>query len=153
MKRKKIKFSIPEYREKKDIYEWLGYKEISSVEKGYKTTVTFEIDDKEPHYKELMEVEKDLNRVGPPFIPIILFVIGAFILLSIYVLVFIHSIKYGEYFDFIANSISFFVPAFILLLLDVVYTYFYFRINREILKKGRPTKEEIKEIIDKIKQK
>lgn len=153
MKKRKIKFSIPEYREKKEIYEWLGYQELSSVEKGYKTTVTFEIDEKEPHYKELMEVERDLNRAGPPFIPIILFVIGAFILLSAFVLVFMHSIKYGENFDFIANSLSFLIPAFTLLLLDVVYTYFYFKINREILKKGRPTKEEIKEIIDKIKQK
>ena len=45
MKKRKIKFSIPEYRYKKEIYEWLGYQELSSVEKGYKTTVTFEIDE------------------------------------------------------------------------------------------------------------
>ena len=42
---KKKKFTIPEYREKKGIYEILGYQEIGYQEKGINCLVTLQIDE------------------------------------------------------------------------------------------------------------
>ena len=58
MIRKKAKLTIPQYRERKEIIEAIGYKEINYIEKGYYAKITLEIDENEPHYQELHELEK-----------------------------------------------------------------------------------------------
>ena len=58
MIRKKIKLTIPQYRERKEVYEALGYKEISCIEKGINAHVVYEIDENAPHYLELKNTLK-----------------------------------------------------------------------------------------------
>ena len=50
MIRVKKKLTLPEYRERKEVYELLGYKEVSLEEKGYKVIVTYEIDETDNHF-------------------------------------------------------------------------------------------------------
>ena len=83
MIRVKKKLTLPEYRERKEVYELLGYKEISVEEKGYKAIVTYEIDETDKHYSAIRHLEKKLYRKGPPFLPVIVFVGIAFLLLSL----------------------------------------------------------------------
>ena len=149
---RKRKFTIPEYREKKEIYELLGYKEVNVTEKGIYAIVTFEIDETSKRYHSLKKIEKQVFPQGPTFLPIILFVIGAFILLSIFVVLFVKSVNDKTEFDFIGNVLSFFIPAFSLLLADVIYTYFYFKIHRSIIERGQLTKEQIAEMVNKIQE-
>ena len=149
---RKRKFTIPEYREKKEIYELLGYKEVNVTEKGIYAIVTFEIDETSKRYHSLKKIEKQVVPQGPTFLPIILFVIGAFILLSIFVVLFVKSVNDKTDFDFIGNVLSFFIPAFSLLLADVIYTYFYFKIHRSIIERGQLTKEQIAEMVNKIQE-
>jgi len=150
MIRKKIKLTIPQYRERKEVFAALGYKEISCVEKGIYTHLTMEIDDTEPHYKELRKFEKTLYRKGPTFVPIILLVVGAFILLSIFVILLAQQ---KSNFNLTSNAIAFLLPAFTLLFADVIYTYLYFFFNRRIIEARYKTKEEILKNIELIKQK
>jgi len=150
---KKRKMTIPEYREKKEIYELFGYKEEKYEEKGIYAYVTFSIDENGKHYLELRKLEQQLYRKGPPFFPIILFVACAFILLSLFVIYLAISIKDGTKFALEANAVGYLLPAFLFLSGCVLYTYFYFSINKKILEKGKPTKEQIIEMVNKIKSK
>ena len=150
MVRKKIKITMPQYRERKEIFEALGYKEVSYREKGIYSYVELEIDENEPHYSELMAFERGLYRRGPTFLPIIILVILAFALLSVFVIRLAQS-RGGE-FDLIVNALSFLLPAFTLLLLDVIYTYFYYSVNKKILDRGVPNKQAILESIEEIKK-
>lgn len=151
MIKKIVKFSIPEYREKKEIYQILGYKEVDYKEVRTNAYVTFEVDETYEHYRELVKIEKSINVKGPIFLPIILFVFGAFILLSIFVVLIARSLRDGTDFDVVGNSLAFLIPAFSLLFADVIYTYFYFKINRRLMEKGKPSIEEIKFRVDEIK--
>lgn len=151
MIKKIVRFSIPEYREKKPLYELLGYKETNYREYGTHAYVTFEVDETYKHYRELAKIEKSLNVKGPIFLPIILFVVIAFVLLSIFVLRIGQSIKNGEDFDLVGNALGFLIPAFTFMLADVVYTYLYFQINRRLIARGKPTIEEIKFRVEEIK--
>lgn len=150
MVRKKVKITIPQYRERKEIFEALGYKEVSYREKGIYSYVELEIDENEPHYAELMSFERGLYRRGPTFLPIIILVILAFALLSVFVIRLAQA-RGGE-FDLIVNALSFLLPAFTLLLLDVIYTYFYYSVNKKILDRGVPNKQAILESIEEIKK-
>lgn len=147
------KFTIPEYREKRELYvDFLGFKEVSVKEKGIYNYVTFEIDENSKVYHKLAKLEKTIYPRGPSFLPIILFVIGAFILLSIFVVLFVKAVNDGAQFDYIGNVLSFFIPAFALLLADVIYTFFYFKIHRTIIERGKLSKEQIASIVQKIKE-
>lgn len=146
------RFRIPEYREKKEIYELLGYKEVSVKEQGTHVFVKFEIDETSKNYHKLKKIEEQMHPRGPTFLPIILFVFGAFILLSIFIVLFVKSVKDNTDFDFLGNVLAFFVPAFTLLLADVIYTYFYFKIHQAIIDRGQLTKEQIIEMVAKIKE-
>ena len=150
MIRKKAKLTIPQYRERKEIIEAIGYKEINYIEKGYYAKITLEIDENEPHYQELHELEKKLYAKGPSFAPIIFLVIIAFTLLSVFVILLAEQ-KSG--FDLVSNALSFLLPAFTCLLADVIYTYFYFTINKRIIDRGVPKKDEILKMIEEIKSK
>ena len=150
MKTKKIKLTIPEYRERKDVFLALGYKEVDYKEKDFKAYITLEIDENEPHYNELHQFEKRLYQKGPSFYPILLFVVASFVFLSIFVILFAQ--QKGS-FDLVTNALGFLLPAFIFLLLDVIYTYFYFSINKKIIERGHPNKEAILKDIESIKQK
>ncbi len=149
---RKVKLTIPQYRERKEIYEAFGYKEIKHVEKGFYVHLTLEIDDDAPKYYELRQYEKGLYRRGPIFLPVIILVVFAFVLLSVFVIRLAQSRKDGE-FDLLSNALSLLLPAFAILVLDVIYTYFYYSINKKILERGVPTKAEILEDIEKIKNK
>ena len=153
MIRKKKKFSVPEYREKKEIYEELGYKEVSYQEKGTRCYVTLENDQKDPHFYELRNYENSIWRKGPPFFPIIIFIVVAFTLLSIFVILLSISWKNSADFPLLANALSLLLPALLCMLGCVVYTYFYFDINKKILERGSPNKEEILARIKAIKNK
>ena len=150
MKRVKAKLTIPQYRERKEIIEALGYKEISYIEKRYYAKVTLEIDENMPHYAELRALGKRLYAKGPSFAPILLLVIVAFILLSSFVMVFA---KEKSNFDLLSNALAFILPAVIVLLLDVGYTYYYFVTNKRIIDQGVPKKDEILKMIEEIKSK
>ncbi|MCR4910946.1 MAG: hypothetical protein K5925_00245 [Bacilli bacterium] len=153
MIKKVVRFSIPEYREKKEMYEALGYKEVASKEHGgYKIAVTYEMDETPEHYKEIRKIEKRITVKGPIFLPIILFVIGAFILLSCFVIALGRSMRDSAPFDLTTNALSYLLPAFILLFADVVYTYFYFKINRRLMLIPKPTIEEIEQRVEEIKK-
>ena len=151
MIKKVVHFSQPEYREKKEIYDILGYKEVDKKEYGYKVKVTFEVDESHKNYKELAKIEKSINVKGPIFLPIILFVIGAFVLLSVFVIEFAKSLHNGTDFDVVGNALAYLIPAFSLLLMDVIYTYFYFKINHRLMANPKPTLEEIKARLEEIK--
>lgn len=145
------KFSIPEYREKKSIYETLGYQEVKYQEKGVNCVVTFHIDETSKHYKALRRLEHEIYPKGPTFIPIIILVLVAFVLISIFVVFLGRSIRDNAEFDLVSNFLSFLLPAFIVLFLDVVYTLIYFKIHRSLIEKGSLSKEFINERIEQIK--
>lgn len=147
------KFTIPEYKSKKEIYELLGYQEISYIESGFNCKVTFCIDESAKHYLELRKLEKQIYRKGPPFFPILLLISGAFVLLSFFVIFLAISIKDQTYFDLNANAVGFLLPAFSCIAASALYTYFYFSINKKIDAKGKPTREEIIDTINSIKSK
>ena len=145
------KFTIPEYREKKAIYEVLGYKELSYQEKGINCIVKMQIDEKETNYHELRKLEHEIFPKGPSFVPIILLVIVAFVFISVFVIMLGRSVRDGTSFDLIDNFLEFLLPAFIILFLDVVYTFIYFKIHRRLIEKGSLTKEFIYEKVEEIK--
>ncbi len=149
MIKRKIKLTIPQYRERKEIFDAIGYKEVAYVEKRYYAYVTQEIDETMPHYHELRNLEKNIYVKGPTFTPIILLVVVAFALLSVFVILLAE--QKGE-FDLYTNAFSFLLPAFLCMLLDVIYTYFYFTINKRIIDRGFPNKAEIINSINKIKE-
>lgn len=150
---KKKKMTIPEYRENKELFELLGYHQESYKEKGFKATVILSIDETDKHYLELRELEKDIFRKGPPFFPIIAFVSIAFTFLSIFVVLLANSYKTYTSFDLVGNALGFLLPAFAFLFGTVIYTYFYFKIHRMLIEKGKTTKDQIKELVEKIKSK
>ena len=146
----KKKLTLPEYRERKSVYETLGYKEISVEEKGYHAIVTYEVDETDKHYSAIRHLEKKLYRKGPSFLPVILFVGASFILLSVFVIV---MAVQGDKFDLITNALGFLLPAFIFLALAVVYTYLYFNINKRIIEESPYLKDNLSSIVDSIKNK
>lgn len=150
MIRVKKKLTLPEYRERKEVYELLGYKEVSSEEKGYKVIVTYEIDETDKHYSAIRHLEKKLYRKGPSFLPVILFVGIAFLLLSLFV-IFMAFKK--DAFDLVSNALGFLLPAFVSLALAVVYTYLYFNINKRIIEESPYLKANLSSIVNSIKNK
>ncbi len=149
MIRVKKKMTIPQYRERKEIFTELGYKEVAYLEKGIDASITMEIDENEPHYAELMRFERSLFKKGPPFVPIIILVAISFTLLSVFVILLAQE---RSRFDLVSNSLAFLLPSFLILLADVIYSYFYFQLNRKIIERGHPNKDEILECIKKIKE-
>ena len=152
MIRIKKKLTLPEYRERKPVYETLGYKEISVEEKGYHAIVTFEVDETDKHYPAIKHLEKKLYRKGPSFFPVILFVGISFVLLSIFV---IFMATEGETFknNLVAYALGFLIPAFVSLALAVVYTYLYISINKRIVEEAPYLKANLSSIVDSIKNK
>lgn len=150
MIRVKKKLTLPEYRERKEVYELLGYKEISLEEKGYKVIVTYEIDETDKHYSAIRHLEKKLYRKGPSFLPVILFVGIAFLLLSLFVI--FMAVKRDQ-FDLLSNALGFLIPAFVSLALAVVYTYLYFNINKRIIEESPYLKANLSSIVNSIKNK
>ena len=61
------------------------------------------------------------------------------------------SVRDGTSFDLIDNFLEFLLPAFIILFLDVVYTFIYFKIHRRLIEKGSLSKEFIYEKVEEIK--
>ena len=150
VRRKKVKLTIPQYREREEIFKALGYREIRYNEKGIHAYVTMEIEDNSPYYSELREYERTLFAKGPSFVPILLLVVIAFTLLSTFVILFAQ--QKGN-FDLVTNALAFLLPAFFCLFLDVIYTYFYFTINKKLIDKGGYlTKEQILQQIEEIKK-
>lgn len=150
MIRVKKKLTLPEYRERKEVYELLGYKEVSLEEKGYKVIVTYEIDETDKHYSAIRHLEKKLYRKGPSFLPVILFVGIAFLLLSLFV-IFMAFKK--EAFDLVSNALGFLLPAFVSLALAVIYTYLYISINKRIIEEAPYLKANLSSIVNSIKNK
>ena len=148
---KRKKFSIPEYREKKGIYEILGYQEIDYKENGINCVVTLQIDENGKNYKALRKLEREIFPKGPSFIPILLLVALAFVLISVFVILLGRSIRDGVTFDLTTNFLEFLLPAFVILFLDVIYTLFYFKIHRMLIEKGSLSKEFIYEKVEEIK--
>lgn len=147
----KKKMTLPVYRERKEIYEALGYKEVKVEEiSEFKVRVTYEVDETDECYPTIRKLERKLYRKGPPFSPVILMVVGAFVLLSIFVVLFV---KEGEKFDLVSNALAFLLPAFALLAADVVYTFFYFSLNKKIIEEAPLNKEDITSIMNKIRNK
>ena len=146
----KKKLSLPEYRERKSVYETLGYKEIKAEQKKYKVVVTYEVDDSVPYYHDIRKLERKLYRKGPSFLPVLFFVAVSFTLLSVFVVL---LAKEGNDFDLLSNSLGFLLPAFIMLALAVAYTYLYFTINRRIIEESPYLKENLTSIISDIKNK
>ena len=146
----KKKLTLPEYRERKEVYKTLGYKEISMVEKGYHAIVTYEIDETDKHYPAIKHLERKLYRKGPSFLPVILFVGISFIFLSIFV---IFMAVQGSQFNLIANALGFLIPAFVSLALAVIYTYLYISINKRIIEEAPYLKANLSSIVDSIKNK
>ena len=149
MIKRKLKMTIPQYRERKEIFESIGYKETSYIEKGRYCIITQEIDENAPHYHELRQYEKELYQTGPAFAPIIFLVIIAFALLSTFVIILADQKKD---FDLVTNALSFLLPAFICMFLDVLYTHYYFSVNRKIIDRGRPNKEQVLQALKEIKK-
>lgn len=147
----KKKLTLPEYRERKEVYETLGYKEVDAVEKGYKIIVTYEVDETDKHYSAIRHLEKKLYRKGPSFLPVILFVGLSFVLLSIFVILFI--VNGREKFNLLSNALGFLIPAFASLALAVIYTYLYFNINKRILEESPYLKANLSSIVNSIKNK
>ena len=147
----KKKLTLPEYRERKEVYETLGYKEIKVEEiNDFKVCVTYEIDNEDPYYPTLRRLERKLYRKGPLFFPVILMVLISFGLLSTFVIILARD---GDNFDLVSNALAFLLPAFIVLALDVLYTFFYFSINKKIMEESPLSKEDITSIVNKIKNK
>ncbi len=150
MIKKKVRLTIPQYREREEIFKALGYHEIRYDEKGIHAYATLEIDENEPHYYELRKYERTLFAKGPSFAPILLLVVIAFALLSTFVILFAQ--QKGN-FDLVTNALAFLLPAFICLFLDVIYTYFYFTLNKKLIDKGGYlTKDQILQQIEDIKK-
>ena len=150
MIKRKIKLTVPQYRERKEIFDALGYKEVSLVEKDLYCFVTQEIDESDPKYPTMRRFEKNLYRKGPTFLPIIILVFIAFTLLSCFA-IFLAAEK--DKFDLVSNALYFLLPAFMFLGADVIYTYFYFKINRRIIEQGHPTKADVLKAIEELKNK
>ena len=146
----KKKMSLPEYRERQEIYKTLGYKEVN-VEKTseYKVIVTFEVDETDPYYPQIRKLEKKLYRKGPSFLPVMVFVGISFLLLSLFV---IFLARDGDKFDLLTNGLAYLLPAFLSLFLAVIYTYLYFTINKKIIEETPYLKENLKEIVQKIRK-
>ena len=144
----KKRLTLPEYRERKEIYKLLGYHEINMVEKNYHAIVTFEVDETDKHYPEIRKLEKKLYRKGPSFLPVIIFVGISFVLLSIFVV--LMAIQ-GNQFNLLANALGFLIPAFVSLALAVIYTYLYLNINKRILEESPYLIENLESIVDTIK--
>ena len=143
--------TLPEYRERKPIYEALGYKEVKVEDvSDYKVRVHYEFDENDPHYAEIRRLDRKLYRKGPMFFPVILLVAIAFALLSVFVVL---LAKEGEKFDLLSNALSYLLPAFIVLAADVIYTFFYFAINKKIIEEAPLNKEDITTIVNKIRNK
>ena len=118
MIKRKIKLTVPQYRERKEIFDALGYKEVSLVEKDLYCFVTQEIDESDPKYPTMRRFEKNLYRKGPTFLPIIILVFIAFTLLSCFA-IFLAAEK--DKFDLVSNALYFLLPAFMFLGADVIY--------------------------------
>ena len=147
----KKKMTLPEYRERKGIYEALGYKEVKVEEiSELKVRVTYEVDETDECYPTIRKLERKLYRKGPPFSPVIVMVVIAFVLLSIFVVL---LAKEGEKFNLVDNALAFLLPAFALLAADVVYTFFYFYINKKIIEEAPLNREDITSIVNKIRKK
>ena len=153
MTRKKIKFEIAEYTEKKELYEACGYQEIAYAENGIHCNVTFEIDNREKHYDELKRLAKTLKRKGPPFYPVFIFVFISFVLLSVFMVLLVKSIHHDIKFETWINVLTFLLPALLSLGLGVLYTILYFRINQRILLEGPVVREDFLKKVEQIKQK
>ena len=147
----KKKLTLPEYRERKEVYEILGYKE-KEVKKisDFKVVVTYEIDNEDHYYPTLRILEKKLYRKGPPFFPVIIMVLMSFVLLSCFVVL---LAKEGENFDLLSRSLSFLLPGFLILFADVLYTAFYFAINKKIIEEVPIYKRDIASIVNSIRNK
>ena len=147
----KKKMTLPEYRERKEIYEALGYKEVEmKVISDYKVSVTFEIDENDPYYPTIRKIERKLYRKGPPFFPTIIFIVISFILLSVYVIL---LAKEGKDFNVMEYFMAFTLPAIGVLLLAVAYTFFYFYTNKKIIEEAPLNKEDITSIVNRIRNK
>lgn len=147
----KKKLTLPEYRERKEIYETLGYKEVKVEEiSDLKVRVTYEVDNDDPCYPTIRRLERKLYRQGPPFWPVILLVFIAFGLLSTFVVL---LAKQGDKFDLLTNALAFLLPAFTVLALDVLYTFFYFSANKRILEESPLYKNDIASIVQRIRNK
>ena len=150
MIKRKEKFYIPEYREKKEAYELLGFKEKVYKEKGINCVVTFEIEDFYLHNRHLKELKRRMNRKGPTFYPVFILIGLAFILLSVFVILLGYSYTHNQSFDLIANSLTLLLPAFILIAGDVAYMIYYFKAHERLIQEGpispRIIVEEIKKV-------
>ena len=147
----KKKLTLPEYRERKEIYATLGYKEVKVEEiSDIKVRVTYEVDNEDPCYPTIRRLERKLYRQGPPFWPVIIMVLIAFGLLSTFVVL---LAKEGEKFNLLANALGLLLPAFMVLALDVLYTIFYFSINKKIIEESPIYKSDIASIVQKIRNK
>ena len=147
----KKKLTLPEYRERKQVYEILGYKEVKVEEiNEFKVCVTYEVDNEDPYYPTIRRLERKLYRKGPLFSPVIFMVLISFGLLSTFVVL---LAKEGENFDLLTNSLAFLLPAFIVLALDVLYTIFYFSMNKRIIEESPLSKEDITSIVNRIRNK
>ena len=147
----KKKMTLPEYRERKEVYEALGYKEVKKEDiSDYKVRVYYEFDENDPHYHEIRKLDRHLYRKGPMFFPVIVLVAISFILLSVFVIL---LAKEGESFDLTSNAIAYLLPAFLCLGADVVYTILYFQINKKIIEEAPLNKEDITSIVKKIRNK
>ena len=150
---KKYKFSIPEYRAKKDVYAMLGYQEVKYAEKGINCVVTFHLDETTKYYKKMRKLEREIYPKGPPFSPIIAAVAIAFILQSVFVILIARSVRDNVPFDLLGNSLSLLLPSLFFILTAVAYTVIYFKINSKILTtRSQITPEFIREEIGRIKQ-
>ena len=147
----KKKLTLPEYRERKKIYEILGYKEIKVEEiSDLKVRVTYEADDTDPCYPTIRRLERKMYRQGPSFWPVVVMVLVAFGLLSAFVVI---LAKEGEKFDLVKNALAFLLPAFTVLALDVLYTILYFSINKKIIEESPIYKSDVASIVEKIRNK
>ena len=147
----KKKMTLPEYRERKEIYEALGYKEVK-VENisELKVCVTYEVDETDECYPTIRKLDRQLYRKGPLFFPVIIGIVICFVLLSIFVVL---LAKEGKEFDLVANSLAFLLPAFTTLLFVVIYTFLYFSINKKIIEQAPLNREDITSIVNKIRNK
>ena len=146
----KKKMTIPEYRERKKMYELLGYKEVEVKNSDYKTVVTLEIDETDKHYPELMKVERRLFRKGPPFFPVMIFVALSFVFLSVFVIILARD---GEHFDLTSNAFSYLLPAFLSLAAAVIYSILYFSINKKIIDETPELVDNLDVIVEEIRKK
>lgn len=147
----KKKLTIPEYRERKEIYETLGYKEIDKKEiSEFKVLVTYEVDNTERCYPTIRRLERKLYRKGPPFFPAIIFVLASFILLSTFVIL---LAKEGRELNILTYALSLLLPAGVCLFTGFLYTFFYFSINKKIIEEVPIYKQDLPSVVAKIRNK